>query len=243
MDKGKKFSFIHIKNFEIYTLRKIMKITNQAKNEYRRHEDITDPKTFEIAERFQSYQRRTAENIIEMSRVVVEAKSRSEIEFEDFCLLIGYPSTSSTIRKLVSIGQKYEYLISRSDKLPPAWTVIYEISRMDEVEIEGYIEKNSITSLTNGAAVNKLLDSKKIKAKNPKSSSSNKSTKVVPNGTFELLTFSATLLEIKNGESLISLEKIFESLSSLGFELEISDYLRSEINESKTYEMITEESK
>jgi hypothetical protein len=217
--------------------------TIKRQTNYRRREDITNPKTFEIAERFNLYQRKTAENIIEMGRIVIEAKKRSELDFDDFCLLIGYPSSSSSIRKLISIGQKYEYLISRSDRLPHAWTVIYEISRMDEAEIEGHIEKNSITSLTNGAAVNKLLNSKNKKVNSPKSSGTNNSTINVPNGTIELLEFSATLIEIKDGESLIRLEKIFESLSSLGFELEISDCLRREINESKTYEMIMEGSK
>ncbi len=71
--------------------------------------DITDQKTFEIAERFNSYKRKTAENIIEMGRVVVEAKKRTRSEFEDFCLLIGYDWASSTLRKLESIGNKYEY--------------------------------------------------------------------------------------------------------------------------------------
>lgn len=212
----------------------------RRKNKYPCRQDITDKKTHEIAERFLSYQKKTAENIIEMSRVVIEAKNRSEMEFEDFCLLIGYSSVSSTIRKLESIGQKYEYLISRSDRLPPAWTVIYEISKLDEEQIEGYIQSNRITSRTSGSEVNKLLGSHKPKVLSSRSSRSTKSTLSVPNGTTEQLKFTASLIKMSDEKALLQLDNIFHALSDLGFELDISDRLRSEISEYKTYEMIIE---
>jgi len=72
----------------------------------RTYGEITDPKTKEIAIRFKNYQRKTAENIIEMSRIVIEAKQRAD--FSDFCILIGQSQFSSTIRKLEVIGKKYE---------------------------------------------------------------------------------------------------------------------------------------
>lgn len=96
----------------------------------RTYGEITDPETKEIANRFKSFQRKTAENILEMARVVIEAKQRPD--FSDFCILIGYSQFSSTIRKLEVIGQKYEFLISKANKLPPNWTTIYKVSQLEE---------------------------------------------------------------------------------------------------------------
>lgn len=231
-----------VSNQQLTSQRNAKKFTEltRRKNQYRCRQDITDKNTYEIAERFLSYQKKSAENIIEMSRVVIEAKNRSELEFEDFCLLIGYSSASSTIRKLESIGHKYEYLISRSDRLPPAWTVIYEISKLDEEQIEGYIQSNKITATTSGSAINELLGNNKPKVISSKLPGSAKPRGSVPNGTAEQLKFTATLIKMADEKALIQLDNIFHSLSDLGFELDISDRLRSEINEYKTYEMILE---
>ena len=204
----------------------------------RKHRAITDPKTYEIADRFNSYQRKTAESIIEMGRIVIEAKSRSEFEFDDFCLLIGYEPSSSTIRKLATIGQKYEYLISRSDKLPPNWTVIYDIARLGEETIEGYINNNQISSKSSGSYIEKLLVKHNLKSPNSGGKLKLSATQNVQNGTQEQLYFSATLGDPTLNTNLLELESLFQTLVKMGFSLNVSDSLRLEINKSKTYEMM-----
>ena len=217
-----------------------MKITNHKSNKSnpRRRGDITDPKTYEIAERFNSYQRKTAENIIEMGRIVIEAKSRSESEFDDFCLLIGYDSSSSTIRKLATIGQKYEYLISRSDKLPPNWTVIYDIARLGEETIEGYINNNQISSRSSGAYIERLLKRHNLKSPNSRAKLKPPSNQNVQNGTQEQLYFSAKLGVPALNTNFIELERLLQEIVAMGFSLNVSDSLRVEINKSKTYELM-----
>jgi hypothetical protein len=212
--------------------------STKGKNKPRKRGDITDPKTYEIAERFNSYQRKTAENIIEMGRIVIEAKSRSDSEFDDFCLLIGYDSSSSTIRKLATIGQKYEYLISRSDKLPPNWTVIYDIARLGEETIEGYINNNQISSKSSGSYIEKLLVQHNLKSVNSGAKLKPPSNQNVQNGTQEQLYFSAKLGDLTLNTNLLELESLLQRLVGMGFSLNVSDSLRVAINQSKTYEMM-----
>jgi hypothetical protein len=216
--------------------RSISVVKRQIKQRSRR--DITDPRTYEIAERFNSYQRKTAENIIEMGRIVIEAKSRSESEFDDFCSLIGYDSSSSTIRKLATIGQKYEYLISRSDKLPPNWTVIYDIARLGEETIEGYINNNQISSRSSGSYIEKLLARHNLKTRNSRGRSKLPANQNVQNGTPEQLHFSAKVKKLTLKTNLIELESLLQTLVKMGFLLTVSDSLRAAINRSKTYEMM-----
>lgn len=210
---------------------------NTKKSKGRRRGEVLDPKTHEIADRFQSYQRKTAECFIEMGRIVIEAKSRSRQEFEDFCLLIGYDSCSSTIRKLAAIGQKYEYLISRSDKLPPSWTVIYEISRLSEEVIEDYIDSNKITSKTSGTAIDKLLVAQNLKSAAPKPLSAGANPKNVPIRTTTEFSFRAVLKDGSSAEMLFDLDEALQNLKEMGFELTISESLREAISQSKTFEM------
>jgi len=212
--------------------------TLKCQTKHRRRGDITDPKTFEIAERFNLYQRKTAENIIEMGRIVLEAKSRSELEFDDFCLLIGQHHSSSTIRKLATIGQKYEYLISRSDKLPPNWTVIYDIARLGEETIEGYINNNQISSKSSGSFIEKLLVRHNLKSPNSGTKLNLSTNKNVQNGTHEQLYFSAKIIECNDTTNLLELDKLLQILVNMGFSLNVSDSLRLVINQSKTYEMM-----
>jgi len=196
--------------------------------------DITDPKIFNIVGRFKSYKRKTAENIIEMGRVVIEAKSFPIDEYHDFCLLIGYDWTSSTVRKLESIGNKYEYLISKSDNLPTNWTVLYEISRLGEDVIEDYIQNNKITPQSTGSAIDKLLIDQKLKVVNKKSKSPLPSAKSVLNRTSPTLNFIASIVNEPSKEIFRGLNDVFSLLNNLGFTVTISMELRDAINNSKT---------
>ncbi len=197
--------------------------------------DITDQKTFEIAERFNSYKRKTAENIIEMGRVVVEAKKRTRSEFEDFCLLIGYDWASSTLRKLESIGNKYEYLITKCENLPANWTVIYEISRLDSDVIEGYIQDYSITSQSTGASIDKLLVNQNLKTNKP--SNTKNISKNVPNRTNSDLEFVAFIDKIDSEKQLVEISLLIEKLKKVGVQISCSKALETSLTQLNTLEM------
>jgi hypothetical protein len=210
---------------------RILEKTKDKKNIWH---NITDHKMIDIVSRFNSYKRKSAENIIEMGRVVLEAKSLPRDEYHLFCSLIGYDHGSSTIRKLESIGSKYEYLISKSDRLPTNWTVIYEISRLGEDVIEDYIQSNKITDQSTGSAIDKLLIDQKLKVVNKKVKFPLPLAKSVPNGTLPKLNFVASLEGEVSKDALKGLDAIFLKLNDLGFRVIPSLELNDAINNSKT---------
>ncbi len=179
----------------------------------RRRGEITGPDTMKIADRFKSFQRKTTENILEMARVVIEAKQRPD--FTDFCILIGYSQFSSTIRKLEVIGQKYEFLISKTHRLPPSWTTIYKVSQLDEGLIEENIKKGYINPEVTGGLIDSLAKKLNLKPKNqikPK----------VPNGTFNDYSFTVTFSKEPKQTLLSELESFIFDLGYLGGEITIS---------------------
>ena len=210
------------------------RILEKTKDKENIWHSITDHKMIEIVSRFNSYKRKTAENIIEMGRVVLEAKSLPRDEYHLFCSLIGYDYASSTIRKLESIGNKYEYLISKSDKLPTNWTVIYEISRLGEDVIEDYIQSNRITAQSTGSAIDKLLIDQKLKVVNKRQSLSLPLAKSVPNGTLPKLNFVASLKDEVSRDAFKGLSSVFLTLSNLGFSITLSPELEKSIYNFKT---------
>lgn len=94
---------------------------------------------------FRGYARKTVEGTLEMSRVVVEARSlKGKKDFGEFCDLIGFDKRSSTIKKLNCIGKKYELLNGIKEYLPSNWTTLYQISRIDNDQIHDLIQSKVI---------------------------------------------------------------------------------------------------
>jgi hypothetical protein len=113
--------------------------------------NIISKNVVEYAEQFKGYAVKTAESIIQMAKVVIDAKNTlGAIDYEEFCNQVGYKSDSSTIRKLKSIGEKYEILLARSKSLPSNWTTIYQVSRLTSDLIDQKIDEGVITPSLDG---------------------------------------------------------------------------------------------
>jgi len=90
--------------------------------------------------------RESVEKILQTSHVLVESEQQlSDTEFLD--MVDQLPISQSTISKLLMIG-KNSHLPNKVQYLPPHWTTIYEISQMDEQQIdkgivEGFINPSS----------------------------------------------------------------------------------------------------
>jgi hypothetical protein len=151
---------------------------------------------------FKGYARKTAENILEMGRVVFEAKTNlkaNKAEFEVFCAGVGFKSTSSSIKKLSQIGMGYLVMKSQADYLPNSRTTLYEISRLAESELKKYITEGVIHQNVLGSVIKSLNGSSKSNE-----SSSNEAgagageerQEEVPNGITKGLTFTCTLKNV-----------------------------------------------
>ena len=66
--------------------------------------NIITKQVTEYAKQFKVQAKKTAEGVLEMARVVFDARKLGTADFEVFCSEVGYKSDSSTIRKLKSIG-------------------------------------------------------------------------------------------------------------------------------------------
>lgn len=113
--------------------------------------NIISKNVVEYAEKFKGYAVKTAESIIQMAKVVTDARNTlGAMDYEEFCSQVGYKSDSSTIRKLKSIGEKYEILLTRSKSLPSNWTTIYQVSRLTSDLIDQKIDEGVITPSLDG---------------------------------------------------------------------------------------------
>jgi hypothetical protein len=181
-----------------------------------RNDSIINKNVIEYADKFNGYAVKTAEAIIQMAKVVNDAKnSLGAIDYEEFCNQVGYKSDSSTIRKLKSIGEKYETLLSRSKSLPSNWTTIYQISRLTSELIDQKINEGVITPAMDGKNLTVRLG-----LSNPKPD--------VPNGTSKSLTFKVDF-------DLIPSPKLKAKLQSILKELE--GELKAKVVKSASLEM------
>ncbi|QWD68267.1 hypothetical protein AOC21_09595 [Polynucleobacter sp. VK25] len=138
---------------------------------------INSPEVIGYADTFKTYFIKTAENILEMAKVVFTAKEKlGKNQFREFSYLIGFDPTSSTLKKLQGIGKNYEVLSKNISALPANWTTLYEIAQLPEDKFIAAIDKGVITPNVLGRDVKALTDN----ASAPKASGSK-----APNGTNE----------------------------------------------------------
>jgi hypothetical protein len=126
---------------------------------------VNTPKVSTLVKRFQQFSRKTAEGILEMGRAVNEARQLPESEFHRFCELI--QMKSSNIKKLAVIGAKYEYLMSRADKLPSNWTTVYAVARLANEEIQTLIDQGVVNNRVEMSDLDTALGKKTKIARKP----------------------------------------------------------------------------
>lgn len=102
---------------------------------------IDSPVVPQLVTRFHTFAAKTVEGILEMGRVVNEASKLKKSEFAKFCELVELDGKGSTVNKLKTIGEKYEFLLAHSSKLPSSWTTVYEIARLTEDQITNLIDR------------------------------------------------------------------------------------------------------
>jgi len=139
--------------------------------------EITNQEVISYADTFKTYFIKTAENILEMARVVATAKLKlGSNQFRDFSYLIGFDPSSSTIRKLLIIGKNYEALSKNITSLPANWTTLYEIAQLPEDKFISAVDKG---------VINPNVLGKDIKALSDNSNNQKPSISKVPTGTKE----------------------------------------------------------
>lgn len=124
-------------------------------------DDAIIPKTLnEYVTAFKVKLVKTARSTVEMCRVVYEAKrSLDTWKFKDFCKSIGFPESSSALRKYLAIGKVYPRLIDYAEQLPASWTSIYLITQLPADTFEQMVKEGRSLSSIKGKELKDLLRS------------------------------------------------------------------------------------
>jgi len=192
---------------------------------------IAEENTVVLVEKFQTHARKTAESILEMGKIVFEAKKLVSSQFCFFCESIGFDHKSPTIRKFVSIGEKYELLISKSKNLPASWTTIYEVAVLGNEVIEDYISDGSINHTTTGKDLKSLIGKNKIVLEKPETNKVEEN-QIVQNGALEGYAFMVKLDKAPDQLILKKLAKILKELDLLNIKYELAPSLDEFMTES-----------
>ncbi|MDP3857139.1 MAG: hypothetical protein Q8Q73_05160 [Stagnimonas sp.] len=100
----------------------------------------TELRVENLAREFKGFAKKTAENVLGMAETVVTARTLEDAAYSAFCSQIELTEGSSMIRKLEVIGKKLDVLRKHVAVLPPSWTTIYSLARMDAEDIEEVAE-------------------------------------------------------------------------------------------------------
>ena len=173
-----------------------------------------------LVEKFNTFARKTAEGVLEMAKVICEAKKLKESEFHKFCEIVGMSGSSSTVQKLLKIGEKYEYLIGHAEKLPANWTTIYELSKLTVETIEDLIDRGVISTSLMAAELKAALG-KPVKAKGKKDAAP------LPNGNFDGLGFRVQLNKSPDAATAKKIKSLIAELKKFDLQLEVGSTLEA----------------
>ena len=173
-----------------------------------------------LVEKFNSFARKTAEGVLDMAKVVCEAKKLKDSEFHKFCEIVGMSGSSSTVLKLIKIGEKYEFLIGHAEKLPANWTTVYELSKLTEEKIEELIDRGVLNTSLIAADLNEALG----KVQKPRSKIQIVG-KPIPNGSFDGLGFRVQLNKSPDADTAKKIKLLIADLKKLDLQLEVGSTL------------------
>ena len=110
---------------------------------------------------FSHFANKSAENVLEMCKVVASAKSAlPDTLFNQFCLAIGLKKDASAISKMAKIGKRYTILSQYKNHLPSAWTTLYRLSDMGDEAFKAAIEARQIHCNMTAKDLNAIAPSK-----------------------------------------------------------------------------------
>jgi sugar-specific transcriptional regulator TrmB len=173
-----------------------------------------------LVEKFKKYAKKTAEGVLEMAKVACEAKKLKESEFHKFCEIVGMSGSSSTIQKLIKIGEKYEFFIGHAEKLPANWTTVYELSKLTSEKIEELIDRGVVCTTLIASDLNMALG-KPVKEKDKKP------VTVIPNGNIDGLGFRVQLNKSPDAETIKKIKELIAELKKFDLQLEVGTTLNA----------------
>lgn len=124
-----------------------IKTTTKTTPATKQSQEIISKYADDLAIQFGQFGKKTVENLIQMSRVVFEAKMQhSKDIFKEFCRLTGVNHQSSSCRKYIAIGEHSERLLECVDRLPNSWTTLYTICTLPDDQFDQLLQSKVLSS-------------------------------------------------------------------------------------------------
>ena len=96
------------------------------------HESTID----DYVHRYHALRKKSFDSVIDLAKLVADAEITLEHRFETFLGLIELDRTSSTYRKYATIAKAAPRLELYRDILPPCWTTLYKIAKLEPALFE-----------------------------------------------------------------------------------------------------------
>lgn len=168
------------------------------------------PNAQSYAAQIMSLAKSGTENTIDMCEVFFQAKNSLGDEFATLCAAINYDVQSATIKKYVLIGENADKFRQYIDRIPSAWTTLYQLTQLSDDQFHQLMEHGKITPLSTGEEIKLLANESKPKPK-PK-----------PPASIKLL--------IDDSMSRDSINALISELEALGIEYKFQMELSSATN-------------
>lgn len=111
-----------------------------------------------IVSRYVGFYNKTVEGILGMSKAVFDASRLNADDRAEFCEKTNLDEKSSTYKKYVKIGNKYEVFFKHQDKLPPNWTSLYTITSLTDSVVEDLLDREEINPNMTGSELKTLVN-------------------------------------------------------------------------------------
>lgn len=122
----------------------------------------------ELVLQYKEFARKSAECILELAGIVAKASELPEQELRAFCDEVGLEREGSTYRKLRAIGERIDRFEPHAERVPYAWTTLYELAKLSDEEFERVVRSNrlsrTMTAKDLASIVPKPLGKKKVTA-------------------------------------------------------------------------------
>ncbi|MGJ0394339.1 MAG: hypothetical protein ACR650_16600 [Methylocystis sp.] len=109
-------------------------------------------------EKFQSLRKGTAESVIDLAIILVEAEDK--LSKEDFCSFCGEAEIAkgqSYHKKLRTIGKNASRLKPHLEHLPHCWTTIYKLAQMPADKFDDFMAAGALSPKTKAKDISKFL--------------------------------------------------------------------------------------
>jgi hypothetical protein len=122
----------------------------------------------ELVLQYKEFARKSAECVLKLAGIVAKASELPEQELRAFCDEVGLEREGSTYRKLRAIGERIDRFEPHAERVPYAWTTLYELAKLSDEEFERVLRSNrlsrTMTAKDLASIVPKQLGKKKVTA-------------------------------------------------------------------------------